>query len=55
MLDGEPYHVLGEDLDADRRFLRRYVTGVTVAKADPKRRRWQPLAERVMVEFVGVA
>jgi hypothetical protein len=54
-LDGKPhaYTVWGEDRDRDRRLLRKYVKSVTLAKADPKRRRWQPIAERVQIEWVG--
>jgi DNA invertase Pin-like site-specific DNA recombinase len=52
---GKPYvyEVWGKDAEADRRHIRRYVAGVTVAKADPKRRRWQPIEERVSVQWVG--
>jgi hypothetical protein len=54
-LDGKPmtYEVWGENVEADRRHLRRHVASVKLAKPDPKRRRWQPIAERVTVEFVG--
>ena len=54
-IDGKPqlYEVWGEDLDADRRLVRRHIAAVTLAKADPKRRRWQPIAERVEVRWVG--
>lgn len=54
-VDGKPYvyEVWGKDPEADRRHIRRYVAGVTVAKADPKRRRWQPIEERVRVTWVG--
>jgi hypothetical protein len=45
---GRPW---GEDKEADRRTLRRYVGSVTVAKADPARRKWQPISERVQVRW----
>lgn len=52
---GKPmlYELWGEDHDADRRRLRRYIKSVSLAKADPKRRRWQPIGERVKIEWVG--
>jgi DNA invertase Pin-like site-specific DNA recombinase len=55
LLDGEPtiltrWHVSTEK---DRRLIRRYVAQVRVAKADPARRKYQPLAERVWVRWVG--
>jgi hypothetical protein len=51
---GQPitYSVWGEDRQRDRKQLQRYVKAVRVAKADPKRRRWQPIEERVNVEWV---
>jgi len=54
-VDGEPmlYERWGEDAEADRRHLRRHIASVTLAKADPGRRRWQPIAERVQVGWVG--
>ena len=54
-IDGKPhvYEVWGEDRDADRKRLRRFISSVTLAKADPKRRRWQPISERVEVAWVG--
>lgn len=54
-LDGRPwlYEVWGQDPAADRRHLRRYIGEVTLAKADPRRRRWQPIAERVAVTWRG--
>jgi hypothetical protein len=51
--DGELFQVLGVDLNADRRLYRRLIRRVELAKADPKRRRWQPVPQRVTVEFVG--
>jgi len=36
-------------MDEKRSVIRAYVERVKVAKADPKRRRWQPIAERVTV------
>jgi hypothetical protein len=39
---------------ADKRaVVRAYVERVTLAKAEPKRRRWQPISERVQVEWVA--
>jgi DNA invertase Pin-like site-specific DNA recombinase len=54
-LEGKPYayDLWGDDLDRDRRLLRKYVKAVRIAKADPKRRRWQPIEERVEIEWVG--
>ena len=40
-------------IDAKRAVIRAYVERVTVGKADPKRRRWQPIDERVDVRWVG--
>jgi site-specific DNA recombinase len=37
--------------DAYRRMLRKLVREVRVAKADPKRRRWQPIEERVEIDW----
>jgi DNA invertase Pin-like site-specific DNA recombinase len=56
-LDGKKhiYTVWGDDPAADRRTLRRYVSSVTLTKADPARRRWQPIAERVTVAWRGGA
>ncbi len=34
-----------------RAVVRAYIARVTVAKADPKRRRWQPIGERVEVAW----
>ena len=36
-----------------RPLIRAYLDLVKVAKADPKRRRWQPIAERVTVVWTG--
>jgi DNA invertase Pin-like site-specific DNA recombinase len=54
-LDGKPvvYELWGEDREADRRHLRRYVSAVSIEKADPARRRWQPIGERVKITWVG--
>ena len=54
---GKPmlYELWGEDRDADRRRLRRYIKSVSLVKADPKRRRWQPIGERVKIKWVGAA
>jgi DNA invertase Pin-like site-specific DNA recombinase len=53
-LDGRPmaYELWGEDRDRDRRHLRRYVREVRIAKADPKRRRHQPIEERAEVRWI---
>lgn len=54
-VDGKPhvYELWGEDREADRKRLRRFISSVTLAKADPARRRWQPISERVAVQWVG--
>ncbi len=48
-LDGRKilYQPWGEDREADHHTLRRCIGTLTVARSDPKRRRWQPLDERV--------
>jgi DNA invertase Pin-like site-specific DNA recombinase len=53
-IDGKPmlYEVWGDDPAADRRHLRRHIASVTLKKAD-RRRRWQPIEERVEVRWVG--
>jgi len=40
-------------MDEKRAVVRAYVERVIVAKADPKRRRWQPIAERAEVCWSG--
>jgi DNA invertase Pin-like site-specific DNA recombinase len=40
-------------MDEKRSVVRAYVERVNVAKADPKRRRWQPIAERLAVVWAG--
>jgi len=57
VLDGRPmvYEAWGEDVAADRRTLRRYLESVTLTKADPARRRWQPITERLDVRWRGAA
>ena len=54
-LGGESYvyELWGEDAERDRAHLQAHIASVTLAKADPKRRRWQPIAERVQVRWVG--
>lgn len=54
-LDGKPmvYELWGENLDRDRRLLRRHIASVALAKADPKRRRHQPIEERVTIKWRG--
>jgi DNA invertase Pin-like site-specific DNA recombinase len=47
------YEVWGKDMNADRRRVRRCLKEVRLEKADPKRRRWQPIEERVKIEWVG--
>jgi len=56
-IEGKPhlYEQWGLNPDADRRHLRRHVASVTLAKADPTRRRWQPIAERVDLRWMGQA
>jgi hypothetical protein len=46
------YSLWGEDPQRDRRLLNRYIKSVWIAKADPKRRRWQPIGERVTIEWL---
>jgi DNA invertase Pin-like site-specific DNA recombinase len=41
------------EMDAKRGVMRAYIERVIVTKADPKRRRWQPINERVEVRWVG--
>ena len=36
-----------------RAVVRAYINRITLTKADPKRRRWQPIAERVQVAWVA--
>jgi hypothetical protein len=43
----------GDDPARDRQRMRRVIAKVTLAKADPKRRRWQPISERVAICWVG--
>lgn len=40
-------------MDEKRAVVRAYVDQVIVTKADPKRRRWQPIGERVTVRWIG--
>ncbi len=40
-------------MDEKRAVVRAYIERVTITKADPKRRRWQPIGERVRVRWVG--
>ena len=35
--------------------MRRYLTQVTLHRADPSRRKWQPIEERIEVRWVGEA
>lgn len=55
-IDGRPvvYETWDETpIPAKRKILRRAIQSVTLAKSDPKHRRWQPIGERVHVTFVG--
>jgi hypothetical protein len=54
-VDGKPmlYEQWGEDIEADRRHLRKFIASVSLAEADPKRRRWQPIGERVTIRWIG--
>lgn len=56
-IDGKPhvYEVWGENMERDRKTVRRFVASVTLDKADPARRRWQPISERVKVRWVGAS
>jgi len=40
-------------MDEKRAVVRAYIERVTITKADPKRRRWQPIGERVEIRWVG--
>jgi uncharacterized sporulation protein YeaH/YhbH (DUF444 family) len=40
-------------MEEKRAVVRAYIERVTVSKADPKRRRWQPISERVALSWVG--
>jgi hypothetical protein len=54
-VDGQPwlYEQFGDDPARDKQHMRQHIASVTLAKADPARRRWQPVAERVQVRWVG--
>lgn len=41
-------------MDEKRAVVRAYIERVVVAKADPKRRRWHPIGERVEIRWVGL-
>lgn len=47
---GRQFVVWGEDVEADRRLLKRIIGTCTLAKAD-HRRRWQPIEERVTLRW----
>jgi DNA invertase Pin-like site-specific DNA recombinase len=53
MFNGKPtlYEVWGDDPARDRRHLRRLIASVTLARADPARKRWQPIRERVEITW----
>lgn len=55
VIDGQPfvYEEFGRDATRDRDYLASVIKSVTLAKADPKRRRWQPISERVQIDWVG--
>lgn len=55
--NGKPwvYEVWGDDPAADRRHLARYIKEVRITRCDPKRRRWQPISERIEVVWIGAA
>jgi site-specific DNA recombinase len=40
-------------IDVQREHIRRFVSGVVLHRADPARRRWQPIGERVEIQLVG--
>jgi hypothetical protein len=40
-------------IDEKRPVVRAYVERVTLTKADPRRRRWQPIEERVQIDWVA--
>ena len=48
--EAEPF-VFSPDLERKR--LRRVIASVTLKKADPGRRRWQPIDERVLIRWMG--
>jgi len=54
-VDGQPwlYEQFGDDPARDKQHMRQHIATVTLAKADPARRRWQPIAERVDVRWHG--
>jgi DNA invertase Pin-like site-specific DNA recombinase len=54
-IGGRPvvYESWGRDPAADRRHVGRFIREVRVARADPKRRRTQPIEERVTVQWIG--
>jgi DNA invertase Pin-like site-specific DNA recombinase len=45
----------GKTIAERRAFLRRYLEQVTLHRADPTRRKWQPIEERVELRWVGEA
>ena len=40
-------------MNEKRAVVRAYIERVTITKADPKRRRWQPISERVKIRWAG--
>ncbi len=40
-------------INEKRGVVRAYIDRVTLTKADPKRRRWQPISERVQIDWVA--
>ena len=47
---GRQFVVWGEDADADRRLLHRIIGSVVLKKSD-RRRRWQPIDERIELRW----
>jgi hypothetical protein len=42
-------------MNEKRAVVRAYIDRVTITKADPKRRRWQPIGERVQIDWAAAA
>jgi hypothetical protein len=40
-------------IDEKRAVVRAYIERVILTKADPKRRRWQPIEERVQIDWAA--
>jgi len=54
-VDGKPwlYELFGDDPVRDKQHMRQHISSVTLTKADPARRRWQPIEDRVTVRWRG--